>query len=179
VSVAEPRMFVSSKVGIAYLTVVSQPRSELVEAALKTRSSPANGGDRVLSLIVTLHVGATMGLQLTVQQPHLFQFLTRLVTGVLIVRRGPLPPLNPKVLQDARTHRPLPRKAQRTKRRRGLLAANLSRVKMKERGVNLARSEGVVIWALRLARPTRLQITTGGAGHERDPRRAIAHRVCR
>jgi hypothetical protein len=173
VSVAEPRMSVSSKVGIAYLTVISQPRSELV--ALKIRSSLANGGDRVLSLIVTLHVGATMGRQLTVQPG----FLKRLVTGVLLVRRGPLPPLNPKVLQDARTHRPLPRKARRTKRRRGLLEANSSRVKMTERGVNLAPSEGVAICLLRLARPIRLQIPTGGAGHERVSRRTIAHLVCR
>ena len=168
-------MSVSYKVRIAHLTVIPQPRSDLVEAALKTRSSPVNGGDRVLSLIVTLHVGATMGRQLTVQ----LDFLRRLVTGVLTVRHGPLPPMNLKVLQDARTHRILLRKARRTKRKRGLLAANSSRVKMRERGVNLARSERAVICLLRLARPTPLQIAIGGAGQERVSHHVIAHPVCR
>ena len=168
-------MFVSFKVGIAHLTVIPQPRSDLVEAALKTRSSPVNGGDRVLSLIVTLHVGATMGHQLTVR----LDFLRRLATGVLTVRHDPLPPTNLKVLQDARTHRTLPRKARRTRRKRGLLAANSSRVKMMERGVNLARSERAVICLLLLARPTPLRIATGGADHERVSHHVIAHLVCR
>jgi len=129
---------------------------------------------------VTLHVGASMGRRLTVQLLQLLRFLILLVTGVLLlVQRGLLHPLTPKVLQDARTHRPLPRRARRTKKRRGLSAANSSRVTMTERGVNLARSERAVICHLRLAHPIRLQIVTGGAGHVRVSRHAVIHLVCR
>lgn len=145
-------------------------------APLTTRSSLANGDGRDLSLIVILHVGATMGRRLTVR-PHLIRFLKLLVTGVLIAQRGFLRPPSPMVLQDARTHRPLPRRARRTKKRRGLSAVNSSRVKMRERGVNsvLARSERAATCHLRLASRIHLRIVTGGAGHERL---AVAHLVC-
>lgn len=169
-------MSVSYKIGIAHLTDISQPRSAL-EAALMTRSSPVNGDDRALSLIVTLHVDASMGRQLTVQ-PHLLPSLKLLVTGVPIAQCGLLHPLRRKVLQDARTHLRLPRRARRTKKRRGLLAENSSRAKRRERGVNLARSEHAVTCLLLLAHPTRLQIVTGGAGHEPLSRHAVALLVC-
>jgi len=144
-----------------------------VGAALKTRSSLANGGGRVLSLIVTPHAGATMGRQLIVQPPHLFRFLRLLATGVLIARCGLLHLLSPKVLQDARTQT-LPRIARRTKKRRGLLAENSSQVKMRELDVNLARSDAVICHLLQ-AHPIRLQIMTGGAGHERASRHVVVH----
>ena len=143
-----------------------------------TRSSPANGDGRDLSLIVTLHVGASMGRRLTVQ-PQLLRFLILLVTGVLIVQSGLLHPLSPKVLQDARIHRLLSRRARRTKKRRGLSVANSSRVKMMDRDVNLARSETAVTCHLRLARRIRLRMVTGGVGHERVSRHAIPRPVCR